>query len=103
MLYHLDFTVEYAAAMRQRDLFAIWAKEAEAALGAKQAGVVVDLWKCVGQRRVIAVVNVDSPDMLDQITLDLPIMVEMGQHVQIAVTPLRRYEDFASDVKKRLE
>ena len=103
MLYHLDFTVEYSAAMRQRDLFAIWAKEAEAALGAKQAGVVVDLWKCVGQRRVIAVVNVDSPDMLDQITLDLPIMVEMGQHVQIAVTPLRRYEDFASDVKKRLE
>ena len=103
MLYHLDFTVEYAAAMRQRDLFAIWAKEAETALGAKQAGVVVDLWKCVGQRRVIAVVNVDSPDMLDQITLDLPIMVEMGQHVQIAVTPLRRYEDFASDVKKRLE
>jgi muconolactone D-isomerase len=103
MLYHLDFTVEYSAAMSQRDLFAIWAKEADAALGAKQAGVVVDLWKCVGQRRVIAVVNVDSPDMLDQITLDLPIMVEMGQHVQIAVTPLRRYEDFAADVKKRLE
>ena len=65
--------------------------------------LIIDLWKCVGQRRVIAVVNVDSPDMLDQITLDLPIMVEMGQHVQIAVTPLRRYEDFASDVKKRLE
>ena len=103
MLYHVDFTVEYSAAMSQRDLFTIWAKEADAALGAKQAGVVVDLWKCVGQRRVIAVVNVDSPDMLDQITLDLPIMVEMGQHVQIAVTPLRRYEDFASDVKKRLE
>jgi len=103
MLYHLDFSVEYAANMSQRDLFAIWAKEADAALGAKQAGVVVDLWKCVGQRRVIAVVNVDSADMLDQITLDLPIMVEMGQHVQITVTPLRRYEDFASDVKKRLE
>ena len=103
MLYHVDFTVEYSAAMSQRDLFTIWAKEAEAALGAKQAGVVVDLWKCVGQRRVIAVVNVDSPDMLDQIALDLPIMQEMGQHVQITVTPLRRYEDFASDVKKRLE
>lgn len=102
MLYHLDFKVEYSAAMSQRDLFAIWAKEAEAALGAKQAGVVVDLWKCVGERRVIAIVNVDSPDMLDQISLDLPIMVEMGQHVQVSVTPLRRYEDFAADVGKRL-
>jgi len=52
---------------------------------------------------VIAVVNVDSLDTLDQILFDLPIMKEHGQHVQIDVTPLRRYEDFAADVKKRLE
>ena len=52
---------------------------------------------------MIAVVNVDSPDTLDQILLDLPIMKDHGQHVQIEVTPLRRYEDFATDLKKRLE
>ena len=103
MLYHPDFRVEYPASMSQKDLFSIWAREAEAALGAKKAGVVVDLWKCVGSRRVIAVVDVDGPDTLDQISLDLPIMKELGQHVRIEVTPLRRYEDFAADVKKRLE
>ena len=103
MLYHLDFHVEYSAAMSQKDLFSIWAREADAALGAKKAGVVVDLWKCVGSRRVVAILNVDSPDMLDQILFDLPIMKENGQHVHIDVTPLRRYEDFAADVKKRLE
>ena len=65
--------------------------------------MVIDLWKCVGSRRVVAVVNVDSPDTLDQILFDLPIMKEHGQHVQIDVTPLRRYEDFAADLKKRLE
>jgi muconolactone D-isomerase len=27
----------------------------------------------------------------------------MGQNVQVEVTPLRRYEDFAADVKARLE
>ena len=102
MLYHVDFHVEYSAAMSQKDLFATWAREAEGAIGAKKAGVVVDLWKCVGERRVIAIVNVDSPDTLDQILLDLPIMKEMGQHVQVNVTALRRYEDFAADVKKRL-
>jgi hypothetical protein len=64
--------------------------------------VIVDLWKCVGSRRVMVVVNVDSPDMLDQIALDLPIMKEHGQHVQIDVIPLRRFEGFATDVKKRL-
>ena len=102
MLYHLDFRVEYSASMSQKDLFSIWAREAEAAIGAKKAGVVVDLWKCVGTRRVIAIVDADGPDTLDQILLDLPIMKENGQHVQVEVTPLRRYEDFAADVKKRL-
>ena len=45
----------------------------------------------MGSRRVLAVVNVDSPDTLDQIQLDLPIMKEHGQHVQVDVTPLRRF------------
>ena len=43
MLYHLDFRIEYPASMSQKDFFSIWAKEAEAALGAKKAGVVVDI------------------------------------------------------------
>ena len=103
MLFHLDFHVEYPDGMEQQELFARWAREAEAALGAKEAGIVVDLWKCVGQRRVVAVVDVESHDMLDQISLDLPIMKEHGQHVHIEVTALRRYEDFAADVKSRLE
>lgn len=103
MLYHLDFHVEYAHNMNQRELFTIWSQEADAALQAKQAGVVVDLWKCVGTRRVIAIVDVPTPDTLDQILLDLPIMKLMGQNVQVEVTPLRRYEDFAADVKSRLE
>ena len=102
MLYHADFHIEYPAAMSQKDFFAIWAREADAALGAKKAGLVVDIWKCAGSRRVMAVVNVDSLDTLDQILLDLPIMKEHGQHVHVDITPLRRFEDFAGDVKKRL-
>ncbi len=47
--------------------------------------------------------SVDSPDTLDQILLDLPIMKEHGQSVQIAVTPLRRYEELIADLKKRLK
>jgi muconolactone D-isomerase len=102
MLYHADFHIEYPASMSQEEFFSIWAREAEAAMGAKKAGVVIDIWKCVGTRRVMAVVNVDSLDALDQILLDLPIMKEHGQHVQVDVTPLRRLEDFATDLKKRL-
>jgi muconolactone D-isomerase len=102
MLYLLDFHVEYPETMTQKDLFSTWSREADAALGAKQQGVVVDLWKCVGMRRVIVIVDVDGPDTLDQILLDLPIMKELGHHVHVEVTALRRYEDFAEDVKSRL-
>ena len=102
MLYLLNFTVEYDGGMGQQGLFEIWAEEAGAALGAKEAGVVKDLWKVVGERKVVAVLDVESPDMLDQILFDLPIMQKMGHHVQVEVKSLRRYEDFAADVSSRL-
>ena len=103
MLFHLDFHVEYGATMSQQDLFSTWSREAEAALGAKKAGVVVDLWKVAGERRVLVVVDVDSHDSLDEILFTLPIMVEMGQYVDIKVSALRRYEDFAGTVNELLE
>lgn len=102
MLFHLEVTIDYSAEMSQQDLFKIWAEEADTALGAKRDGVIVDLWKAVGQRKVFAILKVDSMDMLDRLSFDLPIMKKMGQHVDIKVTPVRRYEDFASDVKERL-
>ena len=102
MLYLLHFHVEYPDTTTQKELFSIWSRETDAALVAKQTGAVVDLWKCVGARRVVGVVNVDGPDTLDQILMDLPIMTELGQHVHIEVTPLRRYENFAADVNNRL-
>lgn len=40
--------------------------------------MVVDLWKVVGERKVLAIVDVESPDMLDQIMFDLPIMQKNG-------------------------
>ena len=103
MLFHLDFHVEYGATMSQQDLFATWSREAESALGAKQAGVIVDLWKVAGERRVVAIVDVDSHDTLDDILLTLPIMVEIGQFVDVKVSALRRYEDFAGAVNKLLK
>jgi muconolactone delta-isomerase len=102
MLYHLDFHVTYPDDMTQEELLKIWCEEADAALQAKQAGIIVDLWKCVGTRRVIAIIDVPNSDILDQILLDLPIMKKMGQNVKIDVTSLRRYEDFAADMKARL-
>jgi muconolactone D-isomerase len=48
-------------------------------------------------------VDVPECDTLDQILFDRPIMQEHGQHVDVEVTPLRRFEDFAADITKRLD
>jgi muconolactone D-isomerase len=102
MLFHVDFTVEYSADMTQGDLFDIWSVETQAALDAKKSGVVVDLWKVIGERKVIAIVDVESMELLDQILLDLPIMQKMGQHVQANVKAIRTYEGFADDINDRV-
>ncbi len=103
MLDKLDFTVEYESTPAQQGLFGVWVEEADAALGTKSAGVVLDLWKVVGERKVLVIVDVESPYDLDRILFDLPIMQKMGNHVQVDVKSLRRYEDFAADVKERID
>ena len=102
MLFQVDFKVEYSADMTQSDLFDIWSIETDAALNAKKAGVVIDLWKVVGERKVIAIIDVASMELLDQILIDLPIMQKMGQHVQANVKAIRTYEGFADDIKSRV-
>jgi muconolactone delta-isomerase len=53
--------------MSQEELWEAWEEEAEAALAAKEAGTVVGLYKVSGQRRVLAVLDVESHDELDRI------------------------------------
>jgi muconolactone delta-isomerase len=98
----LDFTVEYDETMAQQGLLGVWAEEANAALGAKSAGVVVDPWKVVGERKVLVIADVETPDDFDRILFDLPIMQKTGHLVQVDVKSLRHYEDFAEDAKERL-
>ena len=52
--------------MSQEELWEAWEEEADAALAAKEAGTV-GLYKVSGQRRVLAVLDVESHDELDRI------------------------------------
>ena len=47
--------------------FIFAATRCEAALGTVEAGKIVAIYKVSGQRRVLAVIDVESPDELDQI------------------------------------
>ena len=99
LFFWLEFNVEYKG-MDLMELLRIWSEEADAALGAKKEGIVVDIWKCVGMRRIHCIIYVDSPDALDKLTFTLPIMKKMGNNVNVLVKSLRKYESFFADLKK---
>jgi muconolactone delta-isomerase len=80
------------------DLVAIWRREAEAALGAMEAGAVVHLWKVAGQRVVLAVVEFPSAEDLDRALASLPIIREMGTGVRTEALPIYPYTTFADDL-----
>ena len=80
-------------------LWNIWEKEADAAMQAKAAGKVVALYKVSGQRRVVGIIDVESHDELDRIMM---AALPMAHHLEFEeILPVRTYESFADDVKRR--
>ncbi len=98
MLFLLDIRVE-PGDLSFDELWDMWEKETEAAAEAKAAGKIVDLWKVVGQRRIVALFDVESHDELDQILMAALPMAHNLEFLQ--VLPLRAYENFAADVRNR--
>jgi muconolactone delta-isomerase len=98
MLFFVRFDITQPDTVPNSDLVAIWRREAEAALGAKQAGAVKHLWKVAGQRVVLGVVELPSAEDLDRALAGLPIVQEMGAGVRIEALPIYEYETFASDL-----
>jgi muconolactone delta-isomerase len=98
MLVYVDFRVN-PKELSLDELWDEWEKEAEAALEAMEAGKIVTAYKVSGQRRVLAVLNVESTDELDQIIMaGLPI----AHNLEIAeILPVREYAAFAEDVRQR--
>lgn len=103
LFYLLTFTVDYDSSMTQLDLLKVWAEEAKAAVEAKKSGTVLDLWKVVAERKVLAVVCVDDPAEVDRLSFDLPIMKKMGDRVRIECRSIRPVEEWVEDLKKLAE
>ncbi|BAB66169.1 muconolactone delta-isomerase family protein [Sulfurisphaera tokodaii str. 7] len=100
MLFLLWFKVKQPENISQRQLMEIWKKEAEAALSAVKAGKIKGLYKVSGKREVVAIIDVNSHEELDEILETLPIMKELGHSVTVEVTPIHPYENFYELMKK---
>ena len=98
MLFFFKVRVDHTG-MSEDELWDLWEKETEAAAGAKAGGKVVSLYKVAGQRRVVGIADVESHDELDQIIMGALPMRHVLEWEEIL--PVRAYEDFAEDVKRR--
>lgn len=80
----------------------LWEVEAEETFHAKEtieSGMVVGIWKVAAQKRVIAIVDVESIEELDRTALGRLPMREYLEFEQ--VWALRDYLGFAEDVQAR--
>lgn len=98
MQFFVRFDVSQPERMTNAELVEMWKREAAAALGAKEAGAVTHLWKVAGQRAVLAVLDLPTPEDLDRALGSLPIFREMGDGVRTTAVPIYDYETFAEDL-----
>jgi muconolactone delta-isomerase len=98
MLFFVRFDVTQPANVSNEDLVETWKREAEAAIGAIDAGAVPHLWKVAGQRVVLAVVDLPTAEDLDRALGSLPIIREMGAGVKTEAWPIYDYRTFAQDL-----
>jgi muconolactone D-isomerase len=98
MLFFFKVRVE-PKEMSLDELWNVWEKETEAALGDKDSGRIVAIYKVSGQRRVIGILDVESHDELDRIFM---AALPMAHYLEFEeILPLRAYQDFANDVRNR--
>ncbi|MEA2155828.1 MAG: hypothetical protein QOE11_1968 [Solirubrobacteraceae bacterium] len=99
MLFFVRFDVSQPANVSNEDLIEIWKREAEAAVGAIEAGAVPHLWKVAGQRIVLAIVDLPTAEDLDRALGSLPIIREMGPGMKTEAWPIYDYRTFAEDLE----
>ncbi|MEW9555549.1 muconolactone Delta-isomerase [Nonomuraea sp. NPDC050783] len=99
MLFYIQMKWNYQGRISQDELWDIEAREGEFALAQVGTGVVTSIYKCVGQHRVIAIVDVDTLEDLDRTTMG---WLPMREYLEFeAVWPLREYGPFVDDVKRK--
>jgi muconolactone delta-isomerase len=102
MLFFVRFDVRQPEGMSNRELTEIWDREADAAIGAMEAGAVVHLWKVSGQRVVLGICDFPDAEALDRGLSSLPIVQELGATVKTEALPIYDYRTFAADLKESL-
>ena len=102
MLFYVQMRWSYEHyGMKLDDVWEIEEIEAQHAQETIDSGKVIGIYKVAGQKRVIAIVNIETAEDLDR---DVFGRLPMRDYLEFeAIWPLRDYAGFAEDVKKRFK
>ncbi len=101
MLFLLKAQINKPEGISNKEFYGVWLKEAEAAVAAHKAGVIKAIWKVAGKPEVVAVLDVESADVLEAAVLSLPIWKLGYSHmVKVEWDVVRPYESWYEDLKK---
>lgn len=99
MLFYVQMRWNHEGRISLDDLWEVEEQETEHAQETIDSGMVVGIWKVAAQKRVIAVVDVESIEELDRTAMG---RLPMREYLEFEVVwPLRDYLGFAEDVKAR--
>ena len=84
-----------------KEFFEVWRQESVVALEAVEAGAIKHIWKVAGKYEVMAVLDVDNADQMDEAIHNLPIWKLGYAHIapEINWIPLRTYANWAEHLK----
>ncbi len=87
--------------MTNKEFFEVWRQESVGVLAAIDAGVVKNAWKVSGTYEVVAILEVENHDQMDDLVHALPIWKTGYSHIVPDVTwkPLRSYASWAEHLK----
>ena len=100
MLFLIRFDIHQPEGMSTKEFIEIWDREADAALGAMDAGAVAHLWKVSGQRVVFGILDLPDAESVDRALAGLPIVQALGAGAKTEVLPIYDYRTFAADLKE---
>jgi muconolactone D-isomerase len=97
-VYFLKVCVDHQR-LTPNELWELCEKEADVALKAKTEGRIVAHYKVVWQPQVLIVIDVESHDEIDQVLMAVMPLAHYEELEEIL--PVREYERFAKDVRRR--
>ena len=103
MLFLVWFKLGLSETMSQKQAFEAWMRESKEAPKVIPRERVKGLYKVAGKQEVVALLDFDSHQALDEALSKLTLQREAGHSLKLEITPLYPHADFIEYAKMALE